>query len=227
MNSPNGSPQAHEISRIFLRPLGSPLPLGMIALAGASMMLTGNQLSWLPPTEAHAVAAALLVFAVPMQYLASVFGFLGRDGAAGTGMALLGSCWLVTGVLTLLSPPGSRSVVLGFFLFFAAAAVLVPAVVAFGKVAPSVVFVLAAARFALAGVYEYRGGVVWERWSGWVGLAVCVVALYVAFALEIEDVRHRTVLPLLRWGSGRRAIDGEATAGRGRVAQEAGVREQL
>jgi hypothetical protein len=78
MNSPDGRASAQEISRIFLRPLGSPMPLGMIALAGASLMLTGYQLSWLPPAQGHAVAVALFAFAVPMLYLAAVFGFLGR-----------------------------------------------------------------------------------------------------------------------------------------------------
>lgn len=57
-----------------------------------------------------------------MQYLASVFGFLGRDSGGGTWMALLGACWTVTGVLTLLSPVGSRNPVLGFLLLFARAA---------------------------------------------------------------------------------------------------------
>jgi hypothetical protein len=53
----------------------------MLALAGASIILTGNQLSWLPVSQAHAVAIVLLVFPVPLQFLASVFGFLGRDGS--------------------------------------------------------------------------------------------------------------------------------------------------
>jgi uncharacterized protein len=94
MNSPDGGEAARVMSRIFLRPIGSPMPLGMLALAGASLMLTAYPLSWLPSAQGHAVAVALLAFAVPMQYLAAVFGFLGRDGAGGTGMALLGCAGL-------------------------------------------------------------------------------------------------------------------------------------
>lgn len=219
---------AAELSRIFLRPIGSPLPLGMLALAGASIVLTGYQLSWLPVTQGHAVAVALLAFAVPLQFLAAVFGYLGRDGAGGTGMALLGSCWLVVGGLTLLSPPGSRSATLGLLLFFASGALLVPVLASsLGKVMAAAAFLLAAARFALTGIYEFRGGVVWEHVSGWVGLAVCVAALYNALAFELEDMRHQTVLPLLRWGSGRRAMAGDALAQVRSVEQEAGVREQL
>jgi len=219
---------ARGVSRIFLRPIGSPLPLGMAALAGASVLLTGDQLGWLPAAQGHDVAAAILAFALPLQYLASVFGFLGRDSAGGTGMALLGACWTVTGVLTMLTPPGRRNQVLGLLLLFASAALLVPALAAsLGKVAVSAAFVLAAARFALTGVYEYQGGTAWEHASGWTGLALCLVALYNAFAFEIEDTRHRTVLPVLRWGSGRRAIEGSEPAQVRNVEHEAGVREQL
>jgi uncharacterized protein len=224
----NGDQGARAASRIFLRPIGSPLPLGMIALAGASVLLTGYQLAWLPGPQAHDLAVVILVFAVPLQYLASVFGFLGRDSAGGTGMALLGSCWTVTGALTLLSPVGGRSQVLGLLLLFASAALLVPTVAAsLGKFAATAAFVLAAARFALTGVYEYQGGTAWEHASGWVGLVLCVVALYNAFAFEIEDTRHRTVLPVLRRGTGRTALDGSEPDQVRNVQNEAGVREQL
>ncbi len=218
---------AAGISRVFLRPIGSPLPMGMAALAGASIMLTGYQLSWLPAAQGHDVALAILLFAVPLQYLAAVFGYLGRDGTGGTGMALLGSCWAVTGGLTLLSPPGSRSQTLGFLMFFASAVLLIPAAAATGKVAAALAFALAAARFALTGVYEYHGGTVWEHASGWLGLALCAVALYNALAFELEDVHHRTVLPVLRRGSGRLAISADAAVQTQDVEQEAGVRKQL
>jgi succinate-acetate transporter protein len=216
------------MSRVFLRPIGSPLPLGMAALAGASIMLTAYQLSWLPALQGHDVALIILAFAVPLEYLASVFGFLGRDGSGGTGMALLGSFWTVTGTLLLVTPPGRRNQALGFMLLYAAAVLLVPAVAAgLGKVAAALAFFLAATRFALTGVYEYHGGTAWEHASGWVGLALCVVALYNSFAFEIEDMKHRTVLPVLRWGTGRIAINDDLSGQVQHASQEAGVREQL
>jgi succinate-acetate transporter protein len=217
-----------EMTRVMLRPIGSSLPLGMIGLGAASVMLSGYQLSWVPTTDAHTVGVVLLVFVVPLQFLASVFGFLGRDGAGGTGMAVLGASWVTTGLLILLGPPGSRDPVLGLLLFFDAAALLVPTVAAsLGKVAAAVAFFLASARFAITGVYEYHGGKGWEHASGWLGLALCVVALYCAFAFEIEDTRHHTVLPILRHGAGRRAMQGSLLAEVEHVEQEAGVREQL
>ena len=131
---------ARGVSHIFLRPIGRPLPLGMAALAGASVLLTG--------------------------------------------------------MLTLLSPPGRRNQVLGLLLLFASATLLGPALAAsLGKVAVSPAFVLAAARFALTGIYDYQGGTAWGHASGWTGLALCLAALYNASAFEIEDTGHRTVLP--------------------------------
>ena len=44
---------------------------------------------------------------------------------------------------------------------------------------------------------------------------------------EIEDARHRTVLPLLRRGAGRAAMDGDVDAQLSGLAHEAGVRNQL
>jgi uncharacterized protein len=89
------------------------------------------------------------------------------------------------------------------FLFFASGAVLAPAIGAlFGKLATCVAFGVASARFAVAGVYEYHGGLTWEHASGWVGVAACAVALYAAIAFEIEDTRRHSVLPVLRKHSG-------------------------
>ncbi|HET9692070.1 MAG TPA: hypothetical protein VFP61_13040 [Acidimicrobiales bacterium] len=217
-----------RMARIVLRPIGSPLPLGMIALAAGSIVLTGLQLRWVPVSSAHQVALVVLVFTVPMQVLGSVFGFLARDGAGGTGLATLAGTWAVTGVLMATAPPGSRSPVLGLLLCVAAAAVLVPATAAaFGKVAIGLAFAMAAARFAVTGVYQLHGGVAWRSASGWLGLALCIVALYCAFAAEVEDTRHRTTLPLLRHGAGRAAMDGSVLDDLNDVERDAGVRGQL
>ena len=212
----------------MLRPVGSPLPLGMIGLGAGSVLLSAEQLRWVPAGEAHLVAVAVLAFTVPLQGLASVFGFLSRDGAGGTGMALLGGSWLATGVLTLLTPPGGRSQVLGLLLWFVAAALVVPVTAAaLGKLAAATAFALAGVRFALTGAYERWGGTGWEHASGWLGVALSVVALYCALAFEVEDTEHRSVLPVGRHGAGRRAMDGNLLSEVDQVAGDAGVRQQL
>jgi uncharacterized protein len=37
-------------ARIVLRPIGNPLPLGFLVLAGGTLMVSGLQLGWLEPT---------------------------------------------------------------------------------------------------------------------------------------------------------------------------------
>ncbi|MGH9106177.1 MAG: hypothetical protein ACRDZX_10135 [Acidimicrobiales bacterium] len=216
-------------TRITLRPVGSSLPLGFLALGGASVALSGLQLGWLPATAGHEVAIVVLVFAVPAQLLASVFGFLARDSAGGTGMSVLAGSWLTVGVLQLTSRSGQPDPTLGLLLFFASAALMIPAAAAaLGKVLAAIGLFMAAVRFALTGIYEFGGaGAGWQHASGWFGLALVVVALYSALAFEIEDTQRATVLPVLRWSTGKRAVTGGILDEVERVSREAGVREQL
>jgi hypothetical protein len=222
------TPDPHEYSRVFLRPLANPLPLGFVGLAGGTLILTGEQVGWVPTAQAHLVAVAVLLVAVPLQLLASLFGFLSRDPAAATGMGTLAAAWAATGVLTLLSPPGAHSPVLGLLLFFVAAAVLLAAgVAAMSKLLAAGVLALAGVRFAVTGVYEYRGGTAWMHTAGWIGLALCVVALAAAAAFAVEDAR-RTLLPATgRVGRGRVSLSAPGLGTIGPVEREAGVRDEL
>ena len=221
-------PRPQEAMRIVLRPLASPLPLGFLGLAGGTIVLTGQQLGWVPSVTSHLVAVAILLVAVPLQLIACLMGFLGRDPVAATGMGTQAAAWATTGVLTLLSPPGGRNPVLGLILFYLAAAVLVSALVAAtGKGLVAVVLAVATARFALTGVYEFLGGRGWMTAAGWIGGALCVIALYAALAFELESMQHRTVLPTLRRGAARRASTAEGLSTAGAAHREAGVREQL
>ncbi len=213
---------------VFLRPLASPVALGFGGLAVATMLLAALQLGWVPASEAHQVAWALVVFAFPVQLLASVFGFLDRDTVMGTGIGTQAAGWLTIGVLTLTGVPGRRDMVLGLFLFVAAA-VLLPSVLTAGmsKGIAAAVMALTSVRWVLTGVYEQLGTHVWKEVAGWTGVVLCAVALYAAVALEVEDQRRRTVLPTLRRGRAREAMAGDFSAQIRRVRQEAGVREQL
>jgi uncharacterized protein len=206
-------------SRIFLRPLANPLPLGFLALAAGTLVAAGLQLGWLKPAEAHNVALILIAFVFPLQLLTSVFGYLARDIVAGTAMGILSGTWLSIGLVLLTNAPGSTSDALGLFLLVAGAAMLVPASAAYGsRFVPFAVLTTAGLRFALTGLYELTASGGWEKAAAWVGVALCALGLYAALAMELEDARGRTVLPLLR-------------ARRGRAAMESGlppgVREQL
>jgi succinate-acetate transporter protein len=217
-----------EAMRIVLRPLANPIPLGFIGLAGGTIALTSVQVGWVPVVESHQIALAVLLIAVPLEFIASLIGYFSRDPVAATGMGTLAVAWLVISVVTLLSPPGSRSLGLGVVLFYLAGAVLISAVMAMvGKVLAGVVMALAAARFTVTAGYEYFGGATVQHAAGWIGLALCVTALYAALAFEMEALRHSTILPTGRHGTGRRVLSDEGLGPVGKAEREAGVRQQL
>jgi uncharacterized protein len=202
--------------QVFLRPLANPLPLGFLALAGATLLVSGLQLEWLQPSDGMDVALILIAFVFPLQLVASVFGFLARDVVAGTGMGILAGTWLAVGLIVLTGEPGSTSDALGLFLLIAAVAMLVPAsAAATGKLAPLAVLGTTALRFAVTGLYELTASGTWKTLAGIVGLVLCALAVYTALAMALEDVLHRTLLPVGRRGG---ALG---------VGDEAGVREQL
>ncbi len=43
--------RGEDVARIFLRPIASPLALGFLALGGATLVLSGTQLGWIPLPE--------------------------------------------------------------------------------------------------------------------------------------------------------------------------------
>lgn len=219
---------APAATRVVLRPLATSLPLGFLALALATTVFSALQLGWIPPDQGRAAAITAIVATVPLQLLASVIGFLARDPVAGTGVGLLAGTWAVTGVTVLTSPPGAVSGGLGVLLLVAGLALVVPAAVAAtSKVVPAAVMGLAAARFAVTGVYELTGSAAWKVAAGWMGIALAVLALYAALALELEGARERTILPVGRRGAGAAALAGQGPLDPGDLVKEAGVRPQL
>lgn len=219
---------AESMTRIVLRPITSPLVLGFLALGAATLVLSGLQLGWYGPGQSTAVALAMMLFGFPLQLLASIFGFLSRDIVAATGMGVLAASWLTAGAVMLLTPPGSTSGALGVLLLFAGIALVVPALAAsFNKVVPALVLFVASARFILTGIHQLSGAPAVEAMAGIMGLALLAIALYAALALELEDVRRRTVLPVLRVGMGREALRGTPAQQVAGIEHEAGVREQL
>jgi succinate-acetate transporter protein len=213
---------------ISLRPIGAPMAIGLYALGAASFVLAGLQVGWVPATEGKNVALVLMGFAFLGQSLASILSFLSRDGTVATAMAVLALTWLVTGLILFRSPPGQTSDALGLFLIFSGTTMILAAATASTtKVVAAAVFLLAAIRFLVAGIYELSGGQGWERTSGVLGLALFVFALYTAFAAGMEDALGRTVLPLGRRGKGNVAMYGSLLEQVKDIANQPGVRTKL
>jgi uncharacterized protein len=219
---------AAEATRIILRPVATPFPLGFAALAIASLLVAGLELGWFPDRDQTVVAITLIGFSFPLQLLGSIVGFLGRDTSAATGFGVQGATWLIVGIELLLSAPGRTSVALGVLLLAAGAWVAICATgAALGKLVPAAVLGLTALRFALTGLYELTAASGVEHLAAVVGLVLVVAAAYAGLALEIENLRRRTVLPLARRGDGRAAMDEGLAAQAARIEHEAGVRAQL
>jgi succinate-acetate transporter protein len=215
-------------ARIVLRPIASPLPLGFLALSAATTLVSGLQLGWLGVDQGKPVALILIAFVVPLQVIASILGFLARDGAAATGMGILAGTWLSVGLVTLAGRPGATSDALGLLLLVASVAMLVPASAALrGKLVPAAVLCTTSLRFLLTGLFQLTASGTWADAAGIVGLFLGALAVYAAFALELEDAARRTLLPLGRRGAGASALTADLEGQLSNVAAEPGVRTQL
>jgi succinate-acetate transporter protein len=219
---------ASNPARIVLRPIGNPLPLGFLALAAATLLVSGLQLGWLDPSDGKAVALILIAFVFPLQLLASILGYLARDVVAGTAMAVLAGSWLSIALVALTSAPGSTSDALGLFLLISAISMLVSAsAAATGKLVPAAVLATTALRFATTGAYQLSASSAWKHAAGIVGLVLCALAVYAALAMALEDAARRTRLPLGRRGAGYGSLSGGLDEQLESIEHEAGVREQL
>ncbi|MGB8961133.1 MAG: GPR1/FUN34/YaaH family transporter [Pseudonocardiaceae bacterium] len=217
-----------DATRIVLRPLASPLPLGFLALFVGSLLASAMQLRWVPVTAGHQLVIGVLALTVPLQVIACLYGFLCRDVVASTGMGVLAGTWATLGVIVLTSAPGTTSPGLGILLVVAAGAILVPTVAALAsKAVASLVLFLAAVRFAISGGYELTASPGWRYAAGVCGIVVAGLALYAALASEVDSATRRSLLPMLRPAQGRRAVSGRLTDQVTTLGREAGVRQQL
>ena len=213
--------------RIMLRPLASPLPIGFFAFAIGSFLFTSFELGWVAESQLPQLATIMIVFVAPLELIASILAYWARDSGGATALGLFGMTWAVVGVISL-TDTAPRSPMLGVFLICMSAVVLAFAAAAVaGKPALSAVALLATARFLLTGVYQIHGGAAWERASGWIGLPLAAAAFYLAFALMVVDSQRRTVLPLMRRGQARTALESHLGDQVAAVEREAGVRGQL
>jgi succinate-acetate transporter protein len=222
------SRRLEQVTRVNLRPIASPLPIGFIGLAVATVLVAALNLGWIPATEGKAVAFALLAFTVPTQATATVFGMLARDGVGATGMGILTGTWGTFGLVMLTSPKGATSDALGILLIVSALCMfLVATGAALGKIVPALVLGGASLRFLTAGIYQLTASSTWETITGVVGILLGAIAIYAAYAALLEGIQGRTVLPMGRRSRGHQALEGGLAEQVVDVTHEPGVRVQL
>lgn len=220
---------APPYARVVLRPIATPLSLGFLGLGVASFVEAGLELRWIDPTTNwKTVGLLVMAFAVPLQSVSAVFGFLARDAVTATGMGIVAGSWLGLGAATYTGTPGSPSGAVGLLLLASATALVVPAAAGVSsKILASVVLGTAAIRFYLTGAYELSGSPTWRVAAGVCGLVLSGIALYAALAFELESTQRRTMLPTGRRGRGREALAGDFPEEVEGLQHEAGVRQQL
>jgi succinate-acetate transporter protein len=215
-------------TRIVLRPIASPLPLGLLAVMTGGVLLACEQIGAFPPRDQHTIALILLGFVVPLQLLATIFCFLARDTVAATGFGLFSGAWLASALTLMNSPPGQTDKAFGVFLLALAAAMFViVAGASLGKAGAALVMIVGSARFGLTGLYELTGSTGLEHAAAIVGFVLAGIALYTALATEVEDVRGERKLPIGRKDAAASALDAPFADQLRMVENEAGVRQQL
>jgi hypothetical protein len=191
--------EARPAVRIVLRPIGSALTVSMSGLGIASLLESGLALHWIAADEVAQVGLALIAVPFVLQLLACVFSYLSRDGASGAAVGVLSTMWLAIGLVHLSTGTVSRNGALGLLLLGAGVALAMSATaVSLANPLAGIVFLLAALRFLLAGVYELGGALAWQHVAAIVGLMISLLASYAVLAFELEGRARRPLLPTFR-----------------------------
>jgi uncharacterized protein len=213
------------MTRIVLRPIGSPLPLGFFTVAIDNVLVSVLQWGVLPMADGR--AGALIVFpAFIVQAIAGVFALGARDSIAGTLMLSFATTWLIDALIFYVHPPGAAAALGVFYVVFAVFISFMLAS-ALSKRAIFAVLAVAAPRFLIAGLADLTCNQVLARAGAVLGLLLAAVALYTAFALLMEDSRGREVLPIGRLGAAREATHGTLAVELRGIERQPGVRRTL
>ncbi|MFD4658124.1 hypothetical protein ACFWP2_21150 [Kitasatospora sp. NPDC058444] len=218
-------PNLHAMTRITMRPIASPMPLGFFMVAITSAVASSHQLGLID--SVHRQAVALTFFsAFVLQLLVSILAFGARDVIAATLMGGFAGAWLANGLVTASGAPGGAQVLGVLNLVFSVFAALM-ASVARPKRVLWVLLMIAAPRYFVAGLHGVSG-VAWLGYvSGALGMLLAAVAMYSAHALLLEELRGREVLWIGRSGPVRDAMHADLTSQLHRLEQQAGVRRTL
>ena len=81
-------------TRIFLRPLASPVPLAFFAFGVGSFLQSTMQLGWVSQDEVRDVALILGAFVFPAEIVAAIFAFLSHETLGATVRGIFSFAWL-------------------------------------------------------------------------------------------------------------------------------------
>jgi succinate-acetate transporter protein len=218
-------PDLRATTRIVLRPIGSPLPLGYFTVAIDNVLVSVLQWGVLPATDRRAIALIVLP-AFIVQAIVGIIAIGARDSIAGTLMLSFATTWLVDALVLYIYPPGAAAALGIFYIVFAAFVALMLAS-ALLKRALAAVLAVAVPRFLIAGIAELTGNHALSQVGAALGFLLAAAAMYTAFALLMEDTRGREVLPIGRLGAARQATHGSLAVELRDIERSPGVRRTL
>lgn len=191
-------------------------------------MQSGLELQWLAVSQTRMVGYLMLALPFLFTLIACVLAYLSRDAAAGASIGVISGTWASLGIAQILSRPGSQSGAAGLMLLGAGTVLALSAIaVSLGKPLPGAIFAIAAVRFILSGVFQLSSDAAARDAAGVVGLVAVALAAYGVIAFELEDQRHRAVLPTFRRGRALAAINASPAESVDEAVHEAGVRNML
>ncbi|MGW4529143.1 GPR1/FUN34/YaaH family transporter [Amycolatopsis sp. NPDC004378] len=213
---------------VVVRPYGNPLPLGFFCFGVGMVVLGGIGLGLLTGDQVRTAGILLAGFVFPLEFLAAVLAYLSRDTGAATALALFAASWLGLGAVHIVSPAEQTNTATGLFLA-AFTIMLIPLIVVgfLGKALLGAVLTVSATRAGLAAAYQLGAPHELQTANGVVAFALFALAFYAGTAFVVEDLGQRTVLPILRRGTAKRAIEEDLHTQHSRLPHEPGVRNQL
>ena len=228
MENKDDQRQIEDVTRIVLRPLASPLPLGFFAFGMGSILQSALQFGLIPQGEVPYLALVFGVFVFPLELLAAILAFPARETVGATTLSIIAFSWLGTAFVTYAAAPDPASPTLGvLYLSIALILLLLGSVGVLGKPLLATVMFLAFFRYGLNGLFELTEISSLQPVSGVFGCLIFALSLYGGLALSLEDVQHRMVLPFGRRGEALRAFEGDLAEQVGPIEREAGIRKQL
>lgn len=222
------APLAGGVVRAVVRPYASSLPLGFFSFGVGMLLLAAGALGWTHGPDLRVAGILLAAFVFPLEFLACVVSFLARDTATAATLGLFSTSWLALGTVDALARPGSASAAVGVYLVGFTVMVAALAVTALpDKPLLAALLVAAALRSVLSGAYQLGGPPGLDVAAGIDAVLIFAAAVYLGLAFLLEDTQQRAVLPTLRRGAARQAIEGDIGAQISRLHGEAGIRRQL
>lgn len=198
-----------ERTRVLLRPVAAPNILALLGYAGASIMVGSWQAGWYgSPRTPQMLFAFVLTFGGLAQFLAGMWSYRARDGAATAMHSMWGAFWAAWGLLFLLVAAGAfptaaaprigaASPAFGFWFLVLAFITATGAVAVFAEnMALTAALAVRAAGAGLTAAGFWAGATWPLRTAGWVFVVSAAIAAYTAVALVLQESFGRTVLPL-------------------------------